>query len=39
MKVALGFSPNGKRTALEFRALGRGITPPANDLATSSGQQ
>ena len=38
MKLALSFAPNGWPTALEFRALGHGITPPANDPAASGGQ-
>jgi hypothetical protein len=37
MKLALIFAPNGWPTALKSGALGHGITPPANDLAISSG--
>ena len=39
MKLALGFTLNGWPTALEFRALGHGVTPPANDPATSGSQR
>jgi hypothetical protein len=35
MKLALSFAPNGWPTALEFRSLGHGITPAANDPAAS----
>ena len=38
MKLALGFAPNGRPTALKSGALGHGITPPANDPAASGGQ-
>jgi hypothetical protein len=35
MKLTLRFAPNGWPTALEFRSLGHGITPAANDPAAS----
>jgi len=37
MKLALSFAPNGWPTALNFGALGHGITTSANDPAASGG--
>jgi hypothetical protein len=37
MKLALSFAQNGWPTALKSGALGHGITPSANDPATSDG--
>jgi hypothetical protein len=39
MSFALNFALHGRSATLNFGALGCGITPPANDIATGSGQR
>jgi len=38
MKPALCLALDGRPTTLEFRSLGHGITPAANDPAASGGE-